>query len=174
MLDTIKEKKYIYIKNFFTEEELNILQPYCLNRTFGDEGVLDDKQSPGNPSFYKDTILDIILEAKRKKAMEIANIPLLKTYAYWRGYTYGAILEDHRDRPSCEISITANIDSCGVKWPIHMDNNWLTMEVGDAVMYLGCDVIHGRKPFEGKYCAQVFFHYVDADGWFKCLENDRL
>lgn len=171
MLDTIRQKKYIYIKNFFTKEELAILQPYCLERTFSGEN-LNNHQSPGCPSFYKDPILNILLEAKREKAMEVAKIPLLKTYAFWRGYIHGGILEDHKDRPSCEISITANIDSCGEKWPIHMDNKWITMEVGDAVMYLGCDVLHGRKPFKGKYCAQVFFHYVDANGPFRSFEND--
>ena len=171
MLDTIREKKYIYIKDFFTKEELAILQPYCLERTFNAKD-LNDRQSPGCPCFYGDPIFDIILEAKRKKAMEVANLNLLKTYAYWRGYVHGGILPDHTDRPSCEISITANVDSCGEKWPIHMDNEWMTMEVGDAVMYLGYDILHGRKPFEGKYCAQVFFHYVDAYGPFKSFEND--
>ena len=31
-------------------------------------------------------------------------------------------------------------------------------------MYLGCEVAHGRKPFQGRYMAQVFMHFVDQDG----------
>jgi hypothetical protein len=53
-----------------------------------------------------------------------------------------------------------------------MDGNWIDMEIGDAVMYLGCEVLHGRKPFEGVYNAQVFFHYVDQNGPFNSYKGD--
>jgi hypothetical protein len=48
------------------------------------------------------------------------------------------------------------------------------MEIGDAVMYLGCEVLHGRNPFEGVYNAQVFFHYVDQNGPFKSYKGDKI
>ncbi len=39
------------------------------------------------------------------------------------------------------------------------------MEIGDAVMYRGCDIYHWREPYkEGKWQAQVFLHYVDQNG----------
>lgn len=170
--DSIYTKKYIPIKNFFSKDELSILQPYCLNKTF--EAAHFDGQSPHNPSYYNDPIMDILLQKKLEKAKEVSKVDLVKTYAYWRGYVHGATLKDHTDRPSCEVSITANIDSCGEKWPIHVNNNWLDIEVGDAVMYLGFEALHGRKPFKGKYCAQVFFHYVNSKGPFKVFENDQL
>lgn len=174
MLEHIKEKKYIFIKNFLSEGELNILQPYCLRKTCSYDSLLNmDTQSPFAPSFYKDEIMDSLLLTKKTKAEEISGLQLLETYTYWRGYIHGSILEDHTDRPSCEISITANIDSCGNKWPIHMNGNWIDMDIGDAVMYLGCEVNHGRKPFQGKYCAQVFFHYVDANGIYKIFKKDK-
>jgi PKHD-type hydroxylase len=39
------------------------------------------------------------------------------------------------------------------------------MGVGDAALYRGMDKVHWREPYkEGKWQAQVFLHYVDADG----------
>ena len=39
------------------------------------------------------------------------------------------------------------------------------MEIGDAVMYRGCDIYHWREAYkEGKWQAQVFLHYVDQNG----------
>ena len=172
MLGTIKDKKYIYIKKFFTQEELDILQKHCLSKTLN--GIEFDKQSPHAPSFYSDELMEILLETKLKKVEEISGLKLFKTYCYWRGYVHKSILNDHKDRPSCEVSVTANIDSCGTKWPIHMNGKWIDMEIGDAVMYLGCDVTHGRKPFEGTYCAQVFFHYVDQNGPYAMHKDDQI
>ena len=46
------------------------------------------------------------------------------------------------------------------------------MKIGDAVMYLGCEISHGRKPFRGIENAQVFFHYVDKNGPYKDYKGD--
>lgn len=176
MLAGIKEKGYIYIKNFFSKEELNFLQPYCLKKTLtcAEENLICN-QSAAATWFYDDFIMDIFLENKLKKVEEISQLTLNKTYAFWRGYTFGSILPDHKDRPSCEISVTACIDSDGTQWPIHFDGNLINISVGDGVMYLGCDLNHGRPDeFKGSYMAQVFMHYVDVNGPFKDHANDQI
>jgi PKHD-type hydroxylase len=39
------------------------------------------------------------------------------------------------------------------------------MSAGDAMLYRGMNKVHWREPYkEGKWQAQVFLHYVDADG----------
>jgi predicted 2-oxoglutarate/Fe(II)-dependent dioxygenase YbiX len=41
----------------------------------------------------------------------------------------------------------------------------IVMSAGDAMLYRGMDKAHWREPYkEGKWQAQVFLHYVDADG----------
>lgn len=175
MLAELKEKGYFYVKDFFTKEELAILQPYCLDKSFNPtEESLKDPQSPGSPSYGKDVIMNALLKSKKEKMEKVSNLKLFQTYSYWRGYNFGSILETHQDRPSCEISVTAAIDSCGIDWPIHMGENWISIKPGDAVMYLGCDVPHGRKPFEGRYCAQVFLHYVNAEGPYAVHRYDQV
>jgi hypothetical protein len=116
--------------------------------------------------------MDAFLITKKDKAEKISGLKLNETYAYWRYYIHGSTLKNHVDRPSCEISISACIDNCGTKWPMHFNNNWLNMEIGDAIMYLGCEVLHGRKPFTGVENPQVFFHYVDQNGPYKDYKED--
>jgi hypothetical protein len=166
----IREKKYIHIPNFFTKDELSLLQNYCKNVVY--KNVNFDNQSPFSPSYYKDPMMDSLLIYKKKIAEEISNLKLFETYAYWRYYINGAILNDHKDRESCEISISACIDNCGTKWPIHFNNNWIDLKIGDAVMYLGCEVNHGREAFKGVANPQVFLHYVDQNGPYKDFKGD--
>lgn len=176
MLDGIKEKKHIYIKNFFSKDELSILQSWCLDRALkSTSDNIVPWPSVTAASFYEDPLMTIMLKNKLKKAEEISKLKLYSTYTFWRAYTFGSQLSKHTDRPSCEISITACVDSCGSKWPIQMENNTIDIEIGDAVMYLGMDVLHGRNDyFKGNYMAQVFFHYVDQKGDFSDFKNDAL
>jgi len=50
------------------------------------------------------------------------------------------------------------------------------LKPGQAVVYLGCELEHWRKEFEGDWHAQTFLHYVDANGdnkeWF--LDKRKL
>ena len=166
----IKEFKYKLIKNFLSKEELTLLKKYCLNKL--DEDWSMDHQSPFSPSWYKDALMNAMLELKLSKMEEETGLKLFKTYAFWRYYQFGSILNNHKDRPSCEISVTACIHQTET-WPIHMENNWIEMEEGDAVIYLGCELEHGRKPFEGDCCAQVFMHYVDQHGKYAHFKDDN-
>ena len=47
----------------------------------------------------------------------------------------------------------------------------LVLDVGDMLVYSGCDLEHWREPFEGEDCGQVFLHYNDASG--KDAENNK-
>jgi hypothetical protein len=48
------------------------------------------------------------------------------------------------------------------------DASAIYMDVGDAVLYRGMEKYHWREKYaEGKWQAQVFLHYVDADGPYK-------
>ena len=169
-MDNIKNFKYKLIKNFLSKEELEILKKYCSTKL---DGIWEnDNQSLLAPSWYKDSLMDSFLDLKIPKMEKETGLNLLKTYAYWRYYVFGSILENHQDRPSCEISATVCIDKTD-NWPIHMNNNWIELEEGDAVIYLGCEITHGRRPFKGDGCAQVFLHYVDQNGPYKEYANDK-
>ena len=167
----IRDKKYIHIPGFFSKAELSVLQNYCKNVVY--KNITWDEQCPFVPSYYKDPMMDSLLIHKTNKAEKISGLKLYETYAYWRYYIHGSSLYDHKDRESCEISISACIDNCGTKWPIHFDNNWIDLNIGDGVMYLGCEVLHGRKTFNGVANPQVFLHYVDQNGPYREFKGDK-
>ena len=89
-------------------------------------------------------------------------------------YQNNAILERHKDRPSCEISATVCLDwddsnqSPRKPWSIWIKNDQgeiaVDLEPGDAMVYKGCEIEHWREPFHGIACAQVFYHYTDVNG----------
>jgi hypothetical protein len=79
-------------------------------------------------------------------------------------YTMFANLDKHKDREACEISVTVMIGSDKTKWPIFMDGTEINLEVGDAAIYLGCEVEHWREEFKGDWHAQTFLHYVNKNG----------
>ena len=174
-MDTIKKYKYKLIKNFFSKKELEILQPYCVLR-------LDEKWQTDPPTytgisdvpyFYDDALMNYFHEKKRPLVEKHARLNLFRTYSFWRFYIYGSVLGTHMDRPSCEISVTACIKQSKI-WPIHMNNNWIEMKEGDAVIYLGCEVPHGRRIFKHDHNAQVFLHDVDQNGPFAHHQYDQM
>lgn len=71
-------------------------------------------------------------------------------------YTYNSELTPHKDRPSCEISVTIMFGSDGTKWPIYMKDTPVELSPGDACIYLGCEIEHYRKHFTGDWHAQAF------------------
>jgi hypothetical protein len=78
------------------------------------------------------------------------------------------VLERHKDRPACEVSLTLNL-SKDKDWPIWIQTPdgkevSLNLKSGDAVMYLGCERDHWRDTFEGNEYVQVFLHYVRSRG----------
>ena len=166
----IRQFKYKLIKNFFSEEEINILKLYCSKKL--DEDWKCDPDLSFTPSWREDILMNTLLETKLPRMEKETNLKLFKTYTYWRYYMHGSVLDDHKDRPSCEISVTACIHQTEA-WPIHMNNNWIEMKEGDAVIYLGCELEHGRKQFEGDGCAQVFMHYVDSHGKYSHFKDDN-
>jgi|TARA_R110002012_G_scaffold250671_2_gene428522 hypothetical protein len=156
----IKDYRYKLIKNFFSKEELELLQRYCYHK-------LDEQWKPDLttdcPSFYNDALTKFFLEKKQKLVEKESGLELYKTYSYWRYYMYGSSLLMHKDRPSCEISVTACIQHSN-PWPITIDGKDVYMKEGEAVIYLGCEILHGRKQLKHDSNAQVFFHYVDKNG----------
>tara|TARA_R110002012_G_scaffold288797_1_gene481635 strand:+ start:149 stop:706 length:558 start_codon:yes stop_codon:yes gene_type:complete len=153
------------IKQFFKKEELNIFQKYCYNKLDSNEDYILDIQS-FSPSWYEDPLMNSLLYVKLPIVEKESNLKLFPTYAYWRYYILGGTLKKHRDRPACEISITACIKKYD-NWPIIVEGKSFELKEGDAVLYAGCNQKHGRPGiYKGEGMAQVFLHYVNQNGPF--------
>lgn len=155
--------KYKVIKNFLTKEEQELLRFYTVIKHRINQNEFDFQQCKGLPMFYGDPIMEALMVHKAEIMEKETGLKVLPTYSCWRMYILGADLKKHKDRPSCEISVTVQIASSS-KWPLYIDGNEITLEDGDAVIYRGCDVEHWRNEYKSDYHAQVFLHYVDKNG----------
>ena len=148
-------------------------------------GTWSDPQVPNTYSHYADMVMETLMMKVLPKMQDETGLKLIPTYSYARLYKNGDILKRHKDRPSCEISTTLNLG--GAPWPIFIDGTGsdnvideyknihkpnapkgtkVLLEVGDMLVYSGCELEHWREPFEGDICGQVFLHYNHVNGPF--------
>jgi hypothetical protein len=161
-----KDFKYKVIKNFLSNDEIILLQNYCIIRHKNNKKHFDETSDNFASTFYADSLTESFLALKHSLVEKESGKQLFPTYSCWRAYTYGDELIPHEDRPSCEISVTINVGS-SIKWPIEMDGEKVFLDTGDACIYLGIDVKHSREVLLGDHSLNVFLHYVDKNGLFK-------
>ena len=57
------------------------------------------------------------------------------------------------------------------------EKKYITCDIGDAIIYKGSEIPHGRDVFEAgdfSFHVQVFVHYVDANGIYaEEYKNDK-
>ena len=176
-----------FIFNYFLLKRDAVDFMYKHNITYdnGMFGTWTDQQVPNTYSHYSDMVMETLMMKVLPKMQQETGLQLIPTYSYARLYKKGDILKRHKDRPSCEISTTINLG--GDPWPIFIDgtgsNNLVDeyknihkpnapkgtkvlLEVGDMLVYSGCELEHWREPFEGNICGQVFRHYNHVNGPF--------
>jgi predicted 2-oxoglutarate/Fe(II)-dependent dioxygenase YbiX len=159
-----------------------------LKRIVAEGKTTKDTQCPLSEAIHGAPVFDSLLEQLLPNFEIASGKKLYPTYAYARIYAPGEELKIHTDRPSCEISVTLTLGFEGKVWPIYMGDHdeiklsekrigehgkeyWLKnisrvdMDVGDAIIYKGQEKVHWREKYkEGQWQAQVFLHYVDANG----------
>ena len=190
-MDAIKyfeKNSYVIIKDIIPKEVTKFLYNYfimkgCTNQEFG-SGSADDGISV--KSCYGDLNTETLCSFLNPTISHYTKKDLCPTYTYSRIYMKGMDLKAHRDRPSCEYSITLNLG--GDPWPIYFgdrddnsDYHYLDaddefkklkilnkenclLEPGDAAIYMGEKLWHWREPFKGDHCVQTFLHYIDKEG----------
>jgi len=127
-------------------------------------GTWTDKQVPNVYSEYGNGVMETLLMKTLPIVKQETKLDLLPTYAYTRVYEKGSELKKHKDRPSCEISGTLHLG--GNQWDIYMDGVKVALNIGDMLVYSGCDLEHWREPFNGDLCGQVFLHYNKTNGQY--------
>ena len=179
------KNNYKVIKQAISKELADFVYSYFLTkrqvaRVFFDDryispfnndwGVWNDPQVPETYSHYSDIAMETLLGKLVEPMSKETGLNLIPTYSYARIYKKGDVLKRHKDRYSCEVSMTMNLG--GDPWPIYLEPSGETdkegvkidLEPGDALIYRGCEVEHWREAFEGENCGQVFLHYNDASG----------
>ena len=127
-------------------------------------GTWSAPQIPNTYACYGDFVMETMLMKVLPVMKKETGLDLCPTYSYARAYKKGDELKKHKDRPSCEISTTIHLG--GDPWAIFVEGTKVLLEVGDMLVYSGCELEHWREPFEGDICGQVFLHYNHVNGPF--------
>ena len=153
-------RNYFFLKKqiLHTYLEKKYIAPYTSDfGSFGDSPATKDCYC-----VYGDCLSDSLLPLLKSKVEKETGIKLFENYTYMRIYSKGSVLKKHKDRLSCEISTTLNVDNND--WPIFLTNTKnkeikVSLKKGDMLIYKGCDLEHWRRenPFDTH--AQVFIHY---------------
>jgi len=155
-----------FIYNYFLLKRDAVKYMYEKNITY-DNGMLGtwkDEQIPNTYSHYADHVMETLLMKVLPVMKKETGLELIPTYSYARIYKQGDILHKHKDRPSCEISTSVHLG--GDPWSIFVEGTEVILDVGDMLVYSGCELEHWREPFEGDSCGQVFLHYNHVNGPF--------
>ena len=176
-----------FIYNYFLlkRDAVEFMYKHNINYESPLLGTWTDQQVPNTYSHYADMVMETLLMKVLPIMKKETGLKLIPTYSYARVYKKGDILRRHKDRPSCEISTTLNLG--GDPWPIFIDGTGadsvideykqihkpnapegtkVLLEVGDMLVYSGCELEHWREPFDGNICGQVFLHYNHVNGPF--------
>ena len=141
MNDKLTCNKYLVVRNFIPEN-----RSLDLGTEFGDfcrnEGVPGDTQAPNSSSVYNYISFVELLCEKTPEISKIVGETVLPTYTYARVYRSGDELLRHKDRPSCELSLTVNLGG-SESWDIWVESEGkeipITLNPGDAMVYLGAE-----------------------------------
>jgi len=165
-----EKNNYVVLKDSLTLEQCDAYTQHMFNLHKQGKLVNDD-QCPLSDAIYSDPLFVDLLHKFAKPIGDSVGRTLIPTYTYARIYRTGEILKPHKDRPACEISATLTLGyDANRVWPIFFDEEKevaVDLEIGELAVYKGCDILHWRKPFKGKWHVQVFLHYVDANGPYK-------
>tara|TARA_R100001244_G_scaffold119846_1_gene89421 strand:- start:847 stop:1539 length:693 start_codon:yes stop_codon:yes gene_type:complete len=178
-----------FLKNYFLESE-KVAKLYFATEFISQfntqYGVFNDPQVEGSYAIHGSIVGDMVLQQLKPLVEKNLKKKLYETYSYARVYKKGNTLDRHKDRLSCKISVTLNLD--GEEWPIFIEGNSakgkathdketgavtqytpgntkgekVILKAGDMLLYEGSDLEHWREPLKKGKCVQLFLHYVDV------------
>lgn len=171
----------VFVKNFIDTQTISVVSQYFENKI--NRGEWEETFKKGDPTsryaYYADPLTEVLLQASKETVENLTGKELIPTYSYARIYQPGEKLLPHVDRPSCEISVTVNVATKGDLSPVYTqygqnDPEKHLLNPGDAVVYMGCDVMHWRQPLqEGQLNVQFMLHYVDKNGQYAGYAKDK-
>jgi len=165
-----RDQRYLFVKGLLPPALLEYLKVYYAI-LLADNYFSHDTQCPSSLSLSGDPALDAVLEWIRPELGRLVGFSLAPTYSYTRRYAKGEVLNRHRDRAACEISVTVSIQIPRGAGPSVMyvkppggEETKVEMREGDGCIYAGCEVEHWRKRFRIGGYIQLFLHFISKPG----------
>jgi hypothetical protein len=185
------DRGYVVLKNII--DPFDVLRMNRRIHHMRKAGVMNyDPQAPISPALSIDPIMSEMQEKYCPIIVDLLQMNLFPTYTYARLYQPKEELLCHSDRPSCEISFTTTLSYNTFDdqpWDIWVESvpdkktepmlskngkqgTPYKLYPTDILLYKGCDLEHWREQFVGVEQAQLFVHYVNADGPYKEYKYD--
>jgi hypothetical protein len=165
-----RQKRYLFLKGILPPPLLEYLKVYYAILLANDR-FSRDSQCPSSLSLFGDPALDAVLDWVRPELGRLVGFSVAPTYSYTRRYAKGEELTRHRDRPSCEVSVTVSIQipkgaapSVLHLKPPHLEETKVEMREGDGCVYAGIEVEHWRERFRVDGYIQLFLHFIAKRG----------
>jgi hypothetical protein len=168
--ERFREQRYLFVKGLLPPPLLEYLKVYY-GILLADDYFSHDDQCPSSLSLSGDPGLDAVLEWIRPELGRLVGFSLAPAYSYTRRYAKGELLDRHRDRASCEISVTTSIHipkragpSVLYLKPPNGRKTKVEMLEGDGCVYAGSEVEHWRDRFRVDGYIQLFLHFISRRG----------
>jgi hypothetical protein len=138
----------------------------------------DDRQVPLRFSSHNEPLSRFFHRRLADLVGELAGEPMKPSYAFFAKYTPGAVLEPHRDREQCAVSVSLLLDyepepDDLSPWPLWLARGGglppsgavaVHLGLGDGLVYRGTELVHWRDALpEGHASSSIFLHYVPSD-----------
>jgi hypothetical protein len=176
-IDLLYENNFLLIDDFLPKDTCKWLSTEFLNFC-NQNNVPKDNLYKNAHSYYNFKPFVQVLCESVKPLCDYLQEPVLPSFSCGRVYHNQSILEKHIDRLGCEIAISCNLDGDQL-WPFYIEDpsgkeHEITMEPGNAIVYLGRNAPHRRNPYEGEFSVQSMFFYVLTYGDYYEHYFDRI
>jgi hypothetical protein len=161
-----RKDRYLLVKGVLPSALLEYLKVYY-GILMANNRFWNDRACPSSLSLGGDPGLDAILEWIRPELSRLVGFDVVPTFSYTRQYAKGEVLARHRDRATCEVSVTVAIQVPKGAGPsvIHLKaaklkQTKVAMLEGDGCVYAGTEVEHWRERFRVGGYIQLFLHFI--------------
>lgn len=121
--------------------------------------------------FYSDYLTMLYHSKITKTISEKINKKIIPSFCFTRYYYEDSVLNFHKDRPECEITVS----HChyGEPWKIYVEDDEYITQTGVSICYQGIDRSHGRIQKLKNKSLYSFFHWVEFDGNYENHKFDK-
>ena len=146
---------YRVVEDLVTPEQCAFLRRAMdRSRDAGKMRVADHRAYRGPNNQYAPIPAQMFLGSLTAKMSALVGRELLPSFSFWRIYRQGDVLNRHKDRNACEVSVTISLMPAGEDgsiWPIsvtdfHRRSHSINLPLGSGLLYQGTEVDHWRDP----------------------------
>lgn len=174
----LRRDRYAVLPGLIAPAQIAALRRYYRQLVAEGHVRFDDRQVPLRFSTHNEPLARFFLRALTGVVGELAGEPVKPSYVFFGSYRPGAVLEPHKDRDQCAISISLQIDyepdpEGTSPWPLFLGldddaprgrSAAVHLGLGDGLFYRGTELVHWRDALpEGHTSTSLFLHYVPRD-----------